>query len=269
VSNSPGKLQFSSRPASFRAILPSMDRYRGDINRHLITLGRASLATQITGGPANPGKMPESAWGIPATRCKLGSTLVETKGSVCSICYARRGRYSLGQVKRKLDERYRGLQHPLWVPAMVFLIRWHVKRYFRWFDSGDLQESSHLSGICQVAMHTRDILHWLPTQEYNVVREFSEPIPDNLVIRLSAQMLDGQPPAWWPTTSTVYTADPLPNSHVCPALGQENYRRTRVPRSETPRWMVVKQLLTMGALGAGLRMRCLVTRTCCSVARMN
>ena len=39
-----------------------MQRYRGDINRDLITVGRASLAEKITGGLSNPGKMPEAAW---------------------------------------------------------------------------------------------------------------------------------------------------------------------------------------------------------------
>ncbi len=200
-----------------------MERYQGDINRDLITVGRASLAEKITGGLSSPGKMPERAWGIPATRCKLGSVLAETPGSVCSICYARRGRYSLGQVKRKLNDRYQGLENSLWVPAMVLLIRWHVGRYFRWFDSGDLTGDSHLHNICQIAKHTRDVLHWLPTQEYEIVREYSETIPDNLVIRLSAQMVDGEPPTWWPTTSAVYTAKPLSDAHVCPALDQENY----------------------------------------------
>jgi hypothetical protein len=106
---------------------------------------------------------------------------------------------------------------------MVLLIRWHVGRYFRWFDSGDLLGDWLLSSICQVAMHTRDVLHWLPTQEYDVIRDFSEPIPENLVIRLSAQMLDADPPTWWPNTSTVFTEHPPSDSHVCPALDQENY----------------------------------------------
>ena len=91
---------------------------------------------------------------------------------------------------------------------MVLLIRWHVGRYFRWFDSGDLQSDAHFFNICQVAVHTREVLHWLPTQEYDIVRQFSDDIPENLVIRLSAQMIDGEPPAWWPNTSTVFTAKP-------------------------------------------------------------
>jgi hypothetical protein len=106
---------------------------------------------------------------------------------------------------------------------MVLLIRWHVGRYFRWFDAGDLLGDWLLFNICQVAIHTRDVLHWLPTQEYDMVREFSEDIPKNLVIRLSAQMVDGEPPDWWPCASTVFTAEPLAGAHVRPALDQENY----------------------------------------------
>jgi hypothetical protein len=153
----------------------------------------------------------------------LGNVLAETAGSVCSRCYARKGRYSLAQVKRKLDDRYSGLEHPLWVPAMVLLIRWYVGRYFRWFDSGDLQSADHLQNICEVARHTPEVLHWLPTQEHEIVTQFDGQIPDNLAVRLSSHMLDGEPPSTWPQTSTVYTEEPPENAHVCPALAQDNY----------------------------------------------
>jgi hypothetical protein len=106
---------------------------------------------------------------------------------------------------------------------MVLMIRWYVGRYFRWFDSGDIQSHSHLYNICEVARHTAEIHHWLPTQEHELVREFDEEIPDNLTIRLSAHMLDEGAPSGWPHTSTVFTKRPPVGSHVCPASDQGNY----------------------------------------------
>jgi hypothetical protein len=98
------------------------------------------------------------------------------------------------------------IRHPLWVPAMIFLIRWQVERYFRWFDSGDLQGAELLQHICLVASHTREILHWLPTREYDLIRGNDSDLPDNLTIRISTHLLDDSPPSWWPQTSAVITA---------------------------------------------------------------
>jgi hypothetical protein len=110
--------------------------------------------------------MPCPAWGIPASRCPTGSRLAEEEGTTCHECYANKGRYRFENVQKKLEERYQGLFHQLWTPAMVFLIRWHADDYLRWFDSGDLQDESHLRNICTVARHTLDVKHWLPTREY-------------------------------------------------------------------------------------------------------
>ena len=190
--------------------------YRGDLEADLKIVSRHHLAEQITGGLSWPSKMPCPAWGIPATRCRNGSVLAGQEGTTCSACYAMRGRYTFDSVQSKLEERYRGLFHPLWVPAMTFLIRWHADGHFRWFDSGDLQGESHLRNICTVARHTPDVKHWLPTREYEVVRACRSEIPTNLTIRVSATRIDGPPPGWWPTTSTV-TSGEAPGEGICPA----------------------------------------------------
>lgn len=200
-----------------------MAAYCGNLDRDLGIVAKQRLAEQITGGLSNPSKMPELAWGLSAARCKLGNVLAQEEGTVCHACYARKGRYNLGQVKRSLVQRFDGLEHPLWVPAMVLLIRWYVGRHFRWFDSGDLQSVEHLRAIADIARHTPEILHWLPTQEHDLVRQFDGSIPDNLTIRLSAHQLDGSLPEDWPHTSVVYT-DRAPEGVLrCPALDQGNY----------------------------------------------
>ena len=66
---------------------------------------------------------------------------------------------------------------------------------------------SHLRNIIQICAHTRGVLHWLPSREYETVRLCQDEIPENPVIRLSSVMVDGPPPSWWPYTSTVETEE--------------------------------------------------------------
>jgi hypothetical protein len=199
-----------------------MQKYEGNLQQDLAKVTRNGLAERITGGLSRPSKMPELAWGLPATRCKVGSLLSQQSGTVCSQCYAMKGRYNFGKVQHRLEQRFNGLEHPLWVPAMIFLIRWEVARYFRWFDSGDLQSAELLQNICLVASHTQEILHWLPTREYDLVRGHRGDLPDNLTIRVSANLIDDTPPAWWPQTSAVTTSDDKANGYLCPASEQDN-----------------------------------------------
>jgi hypothetical protein len=100
-------------------------------------------------------------------------------------------------VQRKLEERYRGVFHPLWTPSMTFLVRWYADRYFHWFDSGDLQGTNHLRNIATVAAHTPDVWHWLPTREHETVRAVGA-FPPNLTVRLSGQTIDGPAPDLMP-----------------------------------------------------------------------
>jgi len=190
----------------------------------LLEVATDKLAETITGGLSKPSKMPEYAWGISAHRCQMGAVLAEQEHTVCGQCYAKKNRYNFSNVQRKLEQRFEGLDHPLWVPAMVLLIRWHVGRHMRWFDSGDLTEENLLANICQVAEYTPHIHHWLPTQEHQLVRDFAakEIIPENLLIRLSGRRIDGPSPPEWPTTSIVYSKQPDPAAFPCEAKAREN-----------------------------------------------
>jgi hypothetical protein len=165
--------------------------------------------------------MPCPSWGISATRCRIGQALARQEDTVCSGCYALRGRYRFSAVQDKLEGRYQGLFHPLWTPAMVFLVRYYCDRYFRLFDSGDLQGVNHLRNIVTLARHVPDVRMWLPTREYEVVRACAADIPDNLIVRVSAHQVDGQPPSWWPTTSTVTSVQEAGDG-ICPARDQDN-----------------------------------------------
>lgn len=139
------------------------------------------------------------AWNIPAKYCKTGSRLIEVKGSVCGKCYARRGHYLIGRTtKSALEERYQAwLQQENWLEAMTYLIRVLSREKFRWFDSGDIQDEYMLNQITEIARQTPDTKHWLPTHEHELVTEYVKQgyeIPENITVRLSARMINGERP---------------------------------------------------------------------------
>ena len=144
--------------------------------------------------------MPGRSYGITASKCITGSQLRKVPGSVCSGCYAMTDWYrSWRPLLQGHARRWAGLRHPRWVDAMTHMIATKCKapdNYFRWHDSGDLQGVWHLENICEVARRTPDVHHWLPTREYSFVTFYlaaGNSIPDNLVVRLSAHMIDAEP----------------------------------------------------------------------------
>jgi len=149
-------------------------------------------AINIAGSCTKTTKMPSDSYSLPARECITGSKLVKIKGSVCHGCYALKGNYHrfAKTIEPLQYKRLESITKPEWVDAMVKLI--DHKPFFRWHDAGDLQSVEHLSKIAQVARHLPKTLFWLPTREYDIVKDFvkTESIPVNLVIRMSAMMID-------------------------------------------------------------------------------
>ena len=173
-------------------------------------------AKEITGGLSAPSKMPGPAYNLPAQACITGAKLVQIPGSVCSGCYALKGRYNFKNVRLALARRLESLRHPQSVLAMTVLIK--GEPHFRWHDSGDLQSVTHLANILKVCKATPDTSHWLPTREAGLMKVINpEAIPKNLIIRMSSHMIDQKPVKFWPWTSTVSTG-----SFTCPASKQGN-----------------------------------------------
>ena len=146
---------------------------------------------------SKPSKMPCYSFSIPAKRCITGMKLRNVKGSICSSCYALKGRYVFDNVHNALEDRFQKLKHSNWVRLMAQLIAKKEKSgFFRWHDSGDLQSVVHLHKICEVAKMLPNIQFWLPTREFSIVSKYMElhHVPDNLTIRLSAFMFNGHPP---------------------------------------------------------------------------
>jgi hypothetical protein len=180
-------------------------------------------ATTITGGLGKPSKMPGYSYGLPAMECMVGSRLREVPGSTCAGCYALKGKYIWSPVQRAQYKRLESIPGPQWVEAMVTLIakRCESVPYFRWHDSGDIQSLEHLGKIVEVAKQTPAVNHWLPTREYKIVklwRQLYGSFPDNLTVRLSAHMVDGEAPDMGMPTSTVVREGVA----SCPAPTQGN-----------------------------------------------
>ena len=155
-------------------------------------------AAKIVGRLWRNSKMPCKSYSLPAGKdCHVGRTLLHTPGSTCHSCYAQKGfsavfAKTVNPFRRK---KLRALAHPQWVEAMTVMLRGEF--YFRWHDSGDLQSVEHLQRIVEVCIATPHCKHWLPTREFNIVRRYVEAggtFPENLVIRLSAYMVDSRPP---------------------------------------------------------------------------
>jgi hypothetical protein len=164
--------------------------------------------------------MPGLAYGLPAKECKVGSVLAKVPNSVCANCYALKGRYRFDNVQNAQYRRLATLKHPRWVEAMAFLIQNKQVDYFRWHDSGDLQDMQHLLSIVEVAVSCPETRFWLPTREKALIHEFlrtGRSFPSNLVVRVSGAMIDGPAPTGFPNTSTVVSSKPS-----CPAPGQGN-----------------------------------------------
>src|SRR5271169_6081510 len=111
-----------------------------------------ALAVSITGGLSNPSKMPGKAYGISARKCIMGAKLAAIPGSTCSGCYALKNFYVMPSVKAAHANRLKGMRHPRWVEAMIFLVG--KENWFRWHDSGDLQSVDHLRAIVAVCKAT-------------------------------------------------------------------------------------------------------------------
>ena len=157
-------------------------------------------------------KMGSTTFAIDAFACKVGSKLAKIEGTPCFSCYARK----LQKLRPSVDTgwkanlaKWNASDPILWIKAMAFQIeRYNVDGFHRWFDSGDLQSLEMQDAIVEVAKATPTIQHWLPTQEREIVKQYSKAIPDNLIIRVSASMVNGDKPSFDHASQVFYKVDP-------------------------------------------------------------
>tara|TARA_R110000824_G_scaffold391854_1_gene589931 strand:+ start:421 stop:1038 length:618 start_codon:yes stop_codon:yes gene_type:complete len=183
---------------------------------------KVSEARAAVGGLSVPSKMPCYSFGISADHCKTGSKLAKIEGSICNTCYAQKGLYKLPSTEAAQERRINLIGTSNWVDNMVRAI--NNADYFRWFDSGDLQSDEMLADIVRVALATPDTKHWLPTHENFMVSRYLRKhgkFPSNLTVRVSAAMVDGEPPKRFALTSTVHQLG-KPIGRECPSSKQGN-----------------------------------------------
>jgi len=183
-------------------------------------------AVAIVGSLSKPSKMPGFGYSTPADKCIKGSIMRKVVNSICFFCYAHKGRYVFPNVIAAMTKRFNSLKRIDWVDIMTFMINKREKTgFFRWHDSGDVQGVWHLEKIAEIARRLPHIQFWLPTREYSFVREWMElnRKPDNLVIRLSALMMDGAPPIALAKKLGLTTSGARSDkSYSCPASAQGN-----------------------------------------------
>lgn len=181
------------------------------------------VASAIAGSLGKPSKMPGLSYGISAELCKVGSKLATIPGSVCFDCYALKANYKYPSVTKGHAKRFSGLSSLSWVDSMVKLISNSKESYFRWHDSGDVQDFQHLLNIVTIAERLPSVSFWLPTREKGLVNQYMRAFgdfPANLCVRVSAAMVDARSPDF-PNSSTVHDKE-APKGFRCKAPDQGN-----------------------------------------------
>lgn len=197
---------------------------------------RARLALQAAnaaiGKLSNASKLPKktrtgcnistgSSFSTSAYDCRTGSKLRKVAGSVCSTCYACKGRQNFPknqEAYRKRTALYFSLGATEWARHLESAIEPDTD--FRFFDSGDLADYAMLRAIVQVACNRPDVRFWLPTKEYADVQRLQAEgiaIPSNLCIRVSVPMLNQDCPAYGVRSVVFEDAANVPEgASVCP-----------------------------------------------------
>lgn len=157
-------------------------------------------------------KMPCDSISISAHLCKTGSKLKNIKGSVCHKCYALRGNYNYPSVKNKHERVLNFMRSPDFIKRMTGMLMATGNKYFRWFDSGDVQDEAMAHSILDVCEATPWISHWIPSKEYRIWRTVlkERPQPANACIRYSTHFDDKKPTKAGQNTSTTFTSGDSP-----------------------------------------------------------
>ena len=155
----------------------------------------------IGSGLSCTSKMPSYSFNLSALHCKMGAKLVHVDGSTCQGCYALKGNYVRYKHITNMIPKTAQIFDKKWVEGMTWLIinqdNKKDRNFFRWHDSGDIQNMEHLVKIVQVCKNTPKVRHWLPTREYKTVKTYLKTFgdfPKNLTVRISGHMIDQKPP---------------------------------------------------------------------------
>ena len=186
---------------------------------------------EVIGGLSTPSKMPWFGWSTSAFKCVVGSELRKIAGSICSKCYACKGRYTFDRAQGALERRIQCIEKPEFVDAFVTVLKILHERdgedRFRWHDSGDIQGMTHLAKLVEIAERVPEVYFYLPTKEAKLIsvwmRRHPEGFPPNLVIKISHPMI-GETFEKGTVVGVDFTTagrDDDPNLFQCPAISHQ------------------------------------------------
>lgn len=191
-------------------------------------MARALVPGTTVGLLSEPSKMPGFAWGIPAgDACPWAVT---GPGSVCGSCYAKKGQYLYGPVRRAQRARFewtlamlRSGQAQVWADTMLAAIENTKSEYFRIHDSGDFFSAAYVDAWYLVCSRSTKRF-WAPTRSYRGTPAVQAALArlatlPNVTIRPSAIMVNDDAPvvATLHAGSSVNTGD-----HTCRARDHGN-----------------------------------------------
>jgi len=140
-------------------------------------------------------KMPCKSWSLPAIETCPGS--VGKDGSLvpaCRSCYATKNFYKMEPAKNLRSHNLADWKRAGWVEAMVQEIQ--KKKFFRWFDSGDIYDPLLAKKIFLVCYLTPTVIHWIPTRSFKIpaiALELKElELLHNVVVRKSSDSTTGE-----------------------------------------------------------------------------
>lgn len=202
-----------------------------------LTLKAAKQFGVVTKGNS---KIHGSTFSTDPRRCNVGSKLVNVVGSTCSGCYALKLSKVYPSAQKSWSDNLDLFRNAVendqvieWCEAIAKQIsnisNNKAKKgitganMHRWFTAGDLDSIDMLRAFCKVAEMLPHIKFWLPTREKALVSRFKSSlnvVPSNMVIRLSAAMVDGAP-LQADNSSTVHKKGTTPAGFNCPAQLQQ------------------------------------------------
>jgi hypothetical protein len=186
-------------------------------------------AHEVHGGLTQTSKMPCQSYSLPTIACITGFRMSKIADSICNKCYANKGNYlkyanNIEPVQHaRLESISMAIADPeyraAWIQAMIISIG--DDDYFRFHDSGDIQNIEHLELYAELARAMPKCKFWLPTREYSIVAAFTAQfdVPDNLIIRLSAMFTDR--PVVVPKTLQGVKGVAVSNVHSKKAIGAQ------------------------------------------------
>lgn len=185
-------------------------------------------------------KMPGHSWSIVArTHCNRGAVLSKKEGSICSSCYACKGRYNFANVKKPRLDNFNEWaecqtidQHIEWALRLSDAIKKSGDKHFRFFDSGDIVNTIMLRDIFMIAFTLPKVQFWLPTRETGILAEVFDgtvTCPPNLNIRVSLDFIGETSDRYtglgkeWTKQVTFSTVDSPEDAYQCPATHTDDH----------------------------------------------